>query len=118
MTMRELVTCSACSMANYCSQECQVLHWKSGVHKQQCTARADADAPGHGQGMLKHLIGSRVNFMNRGMLTRPISYVATGDKGKKYGDEHFLDELVKSMVFRHLPSLQAQLTLQRAQELE
>ncbi|GAQ83054.1 hypothetical protein KFL_001340080 [Klebsormidium nitens] len=40
-------SCSACSAAQYCSRECQLIHWKRG-HKQDCK-KAKGQANGSGQ---------------------------------------------------------------------
>ncbi|KAI9060747.1 hypothetical protein FKP32DRAFT_1577368 [Trametes sanguinea] len=36
----KLLRCSRCSIATYCSKECQLAHWRAG-HKIQCGAYAD-----------------------------------------------------------------------------
>jgi hypothetical protein len=28
--------CGKCKAVHYCSKECQVYHWKDGLHKQYC----------------------------------------------------------------------------------
>lgn len=38
--VREFKGCSRCKMRQYCSKECQVLHWKSG-HKHKCGNEAE-----------------------------------------------------------------------------
>ena len=35
---KDVRRCSRCMIAKYCSRECQVEHWKSGSHKEFCSA--------------------------------------------------------------------------------
>jgi len=35
----DLLKCSGCGAASYCTKECQVNHWKIGGHRQVCAGR-------------------------------------------------------------------------------